>query len=80
MKETFLSIAIALAPFQCGGGNEPQLEETAGDALWNLAEDFEARGEHASAQHTLKVLVERYPSSRHADAARRKLDAKPDAG
>ena len=67
-------LALALAPFQCGGGDSPPREETAGDALWSLAEDFEAHGDHAAQQRTLRYLALRYPSSRHADAAKRKLD------
>jgi hypothetical protein len=76
IRETLLSIALGLAPFQCGGGNElPPREETAGDALWNLSEDFEARGDHEAAKHTLEVLVQKYPSSRHWEAAKNKLQA-----
>jgi len=78
MKEA-IAIALIVAPFQCGGGNDPPREETAGDALWSLSEDFEAKGDHAASRRTLEFLVNRYPSSRHADAAKRKLAAE-DAG
>jgi len=49
-------------------------EDTAGDALWDLAKDFEAHGDHAAAMHTLETLVTRYPSSRHAPVAKDLLD------
>lgn len=64
------------APLQCSHDPDPSVrtEDTAGDALWNLAQDFEAHGDPAAAHHTLEVLVTRYPSSRHADAARDLLD------
>ena len=67
-------LLLALAPFQCGGGNAPAREETAGDALWDLAEDFETKGNHDAAKHTLEVLVQKYPNNRHAEDAKQKLD------
>ena len=71
-----LVIATLHAPIQCSHDPDPseRTEDTAGDALWNLANDFEARGDHAAAHHTLETLVTRYPSSRHAPAARDLLD------
>jgi len=65
------------APIQCSHDPDPseRIEDTAGDALWDLAKDFEARGDHAAARHTLDTLVTRYPSSRHTPAAREMLDA-----
>lgn len=64
------------APIQCSHEPDPSVrtEDTAGDALWDLAHDFEARGDHTAAQHTLDALVTRYPSSRHKDAAKDLLD------
>ncbi len=61
---------------QCSHDPDPstRIEDTAGDALWELAQDFESRGDHAAAQHTLEKLVTRYPSSRHTPAARDLLD------
>lgn len=73
-------VSLSSAPFQCGGGSAPPREETAGDALYSLAEDFDKRGEHESARRTLEFLVAHYPSSRHADDARRKLAGAPDGG
>lgn len=75
------ALALALlvgsqAPLQCSHDPDPSVrtEDTAGDALWNLAKDFEARGDHAAARHTLETLVTRYPSSRHTAAAKDLLD------
>jgi hypothetical protein len=64
------------APIQCSHDPDPseRIEDTAGDALWNLASDFEARGDHDAARHTLETLATRYPSSRHAPAAKDILD------
>ena len=69
-------LAALQAPLQCSHDPDPseRTEDTAGDALWNLANDFEARGDQAAARHTLETLVTRYPSSRHAPAARDVLD------
>jgi hypothetical protein len=74
-----LSFAALLgihAPIQCGHDPDPseRIEDTAGDALWDLAADFEARGNHDAARRTLEMLATRYPSSRHAPAAKDILD------
>ena len=64
------------APLQCGSGPDPglRLEDTAGDALWSLAQDFRAKGNEQAARDTLRYLVEHYPSNRHVPAARAELD------
>ena len=72
---------LALAPYQCGKGKQdmPEFrrEESAGDALWGLAERFEQEHNGPAKHATLRYLVERYPSNRHAADAR---DALGDAG
>ena len=50
-------------------------EETAGDALWALAERFRTEGDADARTRTLRFLVERYPSSRFAVEARHELGA-----
>jgi hypothetical protein len=76
----YAAAAVALfglhAPLQCSHDPDPSVrtEDTAGDALWDLAKDFEAHGNHEAAEHTLEMIVKRYPSSRHAPAARDMLD------
>ncbi len=75
-----LSVVIALAPMQCRGSEDPALQrdETPGDALYDLAQQFHAKGDDAAYRETLRFLVARYPSSRRAVTARLELEA--DAG
>jgi hypothetical protein len=83
---TGLSVGLfagsVLAPLQCTHEPDPSLriEDTAGDGLWGLAQDFRARHEDAAARETLRYLAERYPSSRHAAEARAELGASGDGG
>ena len=67
--------AVADAPLQCSRTPDPSLrrEDTAGDALWDLAQDFKAKGNHDAARETLQKLVDKYPSNRHVFAAREEL-------
>ncbi len=66
---------LGTAPIQCKHDPDPSLrmEDTAGDALWALAEDFKKKGNAEAAKETLRFLVERYPSNRYASAARAEL-------
>ena len=69
-------LALAsIAPMQCGHTSDPelQLDETPGDALWKLAQRFEAAHDPAGEKRTLEYLLEQYPASRWAPAAREKL-------
>lgn len=77
LEAALLSIALG-APMQCGSSHEGDLrmEDTAGDALWDLAATFEKEGNAAARDRTLGYLVERYPSSRHAKAATQRLGGK----
>lgn len=70
-----LAALTSIAPLQCGHTSDPelQLDETPGDALWNLAQRFEAAHDEAGEKRTLAYLVEQYPASRWAAAAREKL-------
>jgi hypothetical protein len=67
--------AIALAPVQCAGKPDPDLrrQDTAGDGLWDLAQDFKAKGNDDSYKATLRFLVARYPGHRRAVKARDEL-------
>ncbi|MEM1414796.1 MAG: hypothetical protein AAGH15_07840 [Myxococcota bacterium] len=70
---TLLALALALsAPFQCASEPNPErrMEDSPSEALWHLAERFEAEGEDAARRTTLEELVERYPASREAGWAR----------
>ncbi|MCA9589445.1 MAG: hypothetical protein KC657_29255 [Myxococcales bacterium] len=68
---------LGAAPMQCKRDPDPNLriEDTAGDALWDLAADFKKKGDDRAARDTLRYLVEHYPSNRHAEAARAELGA-----
>ena len=68
--------SLALAPMQCQGKQDPDLRryETPGDALYDLAQRFKARGDDQAYLETLRFLVARYPSSRHAPEARQILE------
>jgi len=70
------ALALALAPVQCTKKYDPATarEDTAGDGLFSLAEDFQAKGDKAAYLSTLRFLVARYPSSRRAAAARELLE------
>jgi hypothetical protein len=78
-----LLAALGSAPLQCRHEADPNLrrEDSAGDALYGLAQDFRAKGDEPAARQTLRYLVEHYPSNRHAQAARADLDGAeaPDA-
>ncbi len=75
----FLVLAALLggAPFQCSSDPDPTtaLEETAGEALYQLAEQFRGEGRREAWLRTLTYLVDRYPSSRFAEMARQDLAA-----
>lgn len=69
------ALLLGAAPYQCSKGYDPDLrrEDTAGDGLWALAEDFRARGDARAHEQTLRFLVARYPSSRRTPKAREEL-------
>jgi hypothetical protein len=76
LRAAGLFAALAsIAPLQCGHTSDPelQLDETPGDALWRLAQRFEAAHDAAGERRTLEYLLEQYPASRWAPAAREKL-------
>lgn len=70
--------ALGNAPLQCSRSHDNDLrrEDTAGDALYALAQDFRAKGNEAAARQTLEYLVQHYPSNRHVPAAREELQGK----
>lgn len=67
--------ALGIAPLQCGKDPDPSLrmEDSAGDALWKLAEDFQAKGNDGAKRETLQFLIDHYPSNRHVAAAKEEL-------
>jgi hypothetical protein len=70
-----LASVLGNAPMQCSRSPDPNMrrEDTAGDALWDLAEDFKAKGNDEARKQTLRFLVDKYPSNRHVPAAREEL-------
>jgi TolA-binding protein len=68
--------ALANAPFQCASEPDPTkaMEDTPGEALYKLAEQFKASGDERAWRRTLEYLIARYPSSRFAAAARDDLE------
>ena len=70
-----LAAGLATAPFQCASEPETNLaiEKTPGQALYELAQTFLARGQNKAYRDTLKYLIEQYPSSRFAQTARADL-------
>jgi outer membrane protein assembly factor BamD (BamD/ComL family) len=77
-----LTLAFAIAPLQCGHSYDPALrkDETPGDALWQLSRKFHEAHDEAAARRTLEFLVQQYPASRFAAAARDELDQARDGG
>jgi hypothetical protein len=70
--------ALAYAPYQCGKApDRAAREETPGEALYGLAQKMKAEGDEQGYRTTLRYIVDRYPSSRYAAAA--KLDLATDA-
>jgi len=67
--------ATSFAPLQCAHDPDPTLrrEDTAGDALWALAQKFEGEHDTASARETLQYLVDTYPTNRHVGDAKEEL-------
>ncbi len=81
-----LAASVLTAPIQCGHETDPALrqDESPGDALWDLAQRFHDAHDETASWRTLAYLVERYPASRWAAAARERLGgsaaASPDGG
>ena len=72
-----LSGLAASAPLQCGSGDPESTErrgETPGEALYDLAQEFKARGDEDGWRRTLEYLKRRYPNSRFAVRAENDLE------
>jgi hypothetical protein len=72
IRVAFVALAVALAPVQCPHDTDAAhcWDDAPGDGLWDLAHRFHAEHDDAAERETLKALVDRYPSSRWAPAAR----------
>lgn len=77
MRGIGLALAILLAPLQCGAppDEHPRFEDHPAETLLQLADRFGEEGDDAARRRTLEYLIERYPSSRFAERARRSLGA-----
>ncbi len=71
-----LLAASVSAPVQCGSKPRPDLrtEEEPAEALYKLADRFAAQGDQKARIDTLRFIVERYPTSRFAQAAKLDLE------
>ena len=68
------TITALRAPMQCGHGSDAGTpEESAGDAIYDLSQQFQRSGNEDARKQTLRYLVEKYPSNRHAPAAKAEL-------
>ncbi len=76
------ALALAGAPLQCPHDTPAAhcWDDAPGDGLWDLAEKFRSSHDDAAARRTLEFLVERYPSSRFAPAAREELGRSAEGG
>ena len=70
-----LAALLAQAPLQCASDPDPALRryETPGEALYDLAGRFKAKGDRDAWKTTLEYLIARYPNSRFAEMARTDL-------
>jgi len=69
------AIASLVAPFQCPHDPDPSQvrEDTPGEALYGLAEDFAQAGDKEAQIRTLRYIADKYPRSRFAVRAREEL-------
>jgi outer membrane protein assembly factor BamD (BamD/ComL family) len=70
-----LASVLSTAPYQCSGDPDPAnaVDETPGEALYGLAQEFRQAGNLEAWRRTLEFLIERYPSSRFAVMAKQEL-------
>lgn len=75
LVSVLLLASVTTAPFQCASDPDPnkRREETPGEALYGLAQQFDKEGDKAARIATLEFLVKRYPSSHEAETARVEL-------
>jgi TolA-binding protein len=84
LSALLVALVFARAPYQCARTPDDTLrrEDTAAQALYGLAQKFHKEGDDRAYKETLAFLIERYPASREAHAARVDLggDGARDAG
>lgn len=69
------ALSSATAPFQCASDPPPQQarEDTPAQALEKLAADFDKAGDKPGRVRTLRFLIDQYPRSKEAAAAKAEL-------
>lgn len=74
-----LLTGLLLAPFQCASHPpaDREREDTPGDAIYGLAQELGTSGDEAAERRAMHYLLDRYPDSRHCEAARLWLAAHP---
>ena len=74
-----LLAASASAPYQCASrpGPERRLEVEPAEALYDLAQKFKAEGNTKAQAETLQYIVDKFPASRFAVAAKQELGDVP---
>jgi hypothetical protein len=77
-RALILLVALnALAPLQCPGHQDAAVrsDDGPGEALYDLAQDFRAKGNERACRETLRFIIARYPSSRRAQTSRLELES-----
>ena len=70
-----VAAVIAAAPYQCSSDRDPAhaTEERPAEALYHLAAELQQAGDVPAWRHTLRYLIQHYPSSRFAVMAKQDL-------
>jgi hypothetical protein len=73
---TMMALSHVVAPMQCASARpyEQRREESPAEALWMLAERFDAQRNREARDETLRFLVQHAPGSRFAARARIALE------
>ncbi|MEZ4298560.1 MAG: hypothetical protein R3B70_26650 [Polyangiaceae bacterium] len=69
-------LTAATAPYQCAREPDPnrRIEDDPAEAIQKLADRLKSQGDTEGQVTALKFLIERYPTSRYAKAARLELE------
>ena len=77
VASVLIALSASKAPFQCASEADPnrRREEEPGEALYTLAEQFEAKGDRRAQKETLRIWIKSYPTTRFAGQARVDIEA-----
>ena len=75
LSPLLLFASLSAAPYQCASKASPErrTEEEPAEVLYDLAEKFKAEGNARAQAETLRYLVQKFPASRFAEAAKQDL-------